>query len=263
MNLGVIMVETFSVPNNLLQELGSIDIQIRKIEEIHKKELQSFLDHFKDFFMLCEGVKPSAESILTVCPPSKNITKDKFCLGVYKAESLVGFIDLIKDYPREKVLTIGYLLVHPLYRSTGIGSLLVEFLYIWGQQQGFKKLRLRVQKQNARALAFWQKNKFKITKTITESLGEKLNTTDILERLIFPEKEVCHLYENISDWFDSTRERDGGEKKYLEIVKEFLSPEGAILDLGCGTGEPIAQFFIEKGFKVTGIDGSQRMIDKC
>ena len=47
--------------------------------------------------MLCEGVKPSAESILTVCPPSKNITKDKFCLGVYKAESLVGFIDLIKD----------------------------------------------------------------------------------------------------------------------------------------------------------------------
>ncbi|MEO8402022.1 MAG: class I SAM-dependent methyltransferase [Gammaproteobacteria bacterium] len=36
-----------------------------------------------------------------------------------------------------------------------------------------------------------------------------------------------------------------------------------ILDLGCGTGEPIAQFFIEKGFKVTGVDGSHKMIELC
>ena len=37
----------------------------------------------------------------------------------------------------------------------------------------------------------------------------------------------------------------------------------SVLDLGCGTGEPIAQFFINKDFKVTGVDGSKKMIALC
>ncbi|GAN17063.1 dTDP-3-amino-3,4, 6-trideoxy-alpha-D-glucopyranose [Legionella pneumophila] len=42
-----------------------------------------------------------------------------------------------------------------------------------------------------------------------------------------------------------------------------IPPKSLILDLGCGTGEPIAQFFIEKGFKLTGVDGSQKMVELC
>jgi trans-aconitate methyltransferase len=33
--------------------------------------------------------------------------------------------------------------------------------------------------------------------------------------------------------------------------------------VGCGTGEPIAQFFIEQGYLVTGIDASHVMIQLC
>ena len=35
---------------------------------------------------------------------------------------------------------------------------------------------------------------------------------------------------------------------------------GSVLDLGCGTGEPIARYLIERGFAVTGVDASPTMI---
>jgi 2-polyprenyl-3-methyl-5-hydroxy-6-metoxy-1,4-benzoquinol methylase len=34
----------------------------------------------------------------------------------------------------------------------------------------------------------------------------------------------------------------------------------AILDVGCGGGIPIAKYLVEKGFRVTGIDSSEKMI---
>ncbi|MFQ5818962.1 MAG: class I SAM-dependent methyltransferase [Candidatus Heimdallarchaeota archaeon] len=39
-----------------------------------------------------------------------------------------------------------------------------------------------------------------------------------------------------------------------------LSRRARILDVGCGTGVPFAQFLVEKGFQVVGIDISSRMV---
>jgi SAM-dependent methyltransferase len=36
-----------------------------------------------------------------------------------------------------------------------------------------------------------------------------------------------------------------------------------ILDIGCGTGEPIGWYLIENGYRVTGIDSSPGLIAKC
>ena len=36
---------------------------------------------------------------------------------------------------------------------------------------------------------------------------------------------------------------------------------GAVLDLGCGGGEPIARFLIDQGFSVTGVDAAGSQID--
>lgn len=44
---------------------------------------------------------------------------------------------------------------------------------------------------------------------------------------------------------------------------EHIAPHGNVLDVGCGTGYPIAQFLSARGFSVTGIDISQKMIDKA
>lgn len=35
---------------------------------------------------------------------------------------------------------------------------------------------------------------------------------------------------------------------------------GRLLDLGCGTGDPVCKFFIDKGWSVIGVDFSQKMI---
>ena len=40
-----------------------------------------------------------------------------------------------------------------------------------------------------------------------------------------------------------------------------IIPEGDILDIGCGTGYPLTHYLIEKKFKVTGIDASEKMIE--
>lgn len=43
-----------------------------------------------------------------------------------------------------------------------------------------------------------------------------------------------------------------------------LTPANArLLDLGCGNGAPIAAYFIEQGYRVTGVDSAQAMIARC
>ncbi|MBA2652988.1 MAG: class I SAM-dependent methyltransferase [Tatlockia sp.] len=75
--------------------------------------------------------------------------------------------------------------------------------------------------------------------------------------------KVYEVYDEIINWFDDARTKSLMESEYLNLLVNTISSKGTILDLGCGTGEPIAQFVIEKGFKVTGVDGSQKMIELC
>ncbi len=42
-----------------------------------------------------------------------------------------------------------------------------------------------------------------------------------------------------------------------------LSPNSRVLDIGCGTGYPIALYLSKQGFQVTGIDISEEMIKQA
>lgn len=75
--------------------------------------------------------------------------------------------------------------------------------------------------------------------------------------------DMSKNYEKIADWFDLHRNKSLMEKDYLDIVLKIIPKNGCVLDLGCGSGEPIAKYLIEHGCKVTGVDGSQRMIEFC
>ena len=46
----------------------------------------------------------------------------------------------------------------------------------------------------------------------------------------------------------------------LEELTTLIPPKSTVLDLGCGTGLPVAKFFMERGHFVTGIDLSDKMI---
>jgi len=74
-------------------------------------------------------------------------------------------------------------------------------------------------------------------------------------------ENVYKAYEKIASWMDEHRNRTLFEKPYLDHVISYLQPGGTVLDLGCGTGEPLGQYFIDAGFQVTGVDGSKKMLE--
>ncbi|KTD49022.1 methyltransferase [Legionella rubrilucens] len=74
--------------------------------------------------------------------------------------------------------------------------------------------------------------------------------------------KVYESYDKIVDWYDAHRSRELFEKPYLDAVCDDIRRSSKkILDLGCGTGEPIARHFIEQGFAITGVDASVKMIE--
>jgi 2-polyprenyl-3-methyl-5-hydroxy-6-metoxy-1,4-benzoquinol methylase len=51
------------------------------------------------------------------------------------------------------------------------------------------------------------------------------------------------------------------EKKHLDRFLAQIKKEGKVLDLGCGSGRPMASYILSQGFSVKGIDGSDKMIE--
>lgn len=73
---------------------------------------------------------------------------------------------------------------------------------------------------------------------------------------------VYDSYNRMGDWFDQKRSRDlSFEIHYLDKITSALPAGAKILDIGCGTGRPIAEYLLKRGFQVTGVDGSHKMIE--
>lgn len=69
------------------------------------------------------------------------------------------------------------------------------------------------------------------------------------------------VYEQHGLQYDAERSRLLFEKKWLRRFENLLPASAAILDAGCGGGEPIGRYFIEQGYKVTGIDFAAPMVE--
>lgn len=74
-------------------------------------------------------------------------------------------------------------------------------------------------------------------------------------------KQTRDVYERNATFFDEKRPKIFFEKGWVERFQALLFDNAKILDVGCGAGQPIAQYFIEQGFDVTGVDFSQNMLD--
>ena len=74
-------------------------------------------------------------------PPGKGYD-DKFYVGFFENDSLVGLMDLILDYPEKEISFIGL------------------FMILCLKSSGYKEIRLGVDKGNPQSYSFWTKNKF-------------------------------------------------------------------------------------------------------
>ena len=75
---------------------------------------------------------------------------------------------------------------------------------------------------------------------------------------------VIDLYEhNALDWDQRRGSNLVQERAWIERLVRLIPVGGSILDLGCGSGQPIAGYLIERGFAVTGIDSAPALISLC
>jgi SAM-dependent methyltransferase len=74
---------------------------------------------------------------------------------------------------------------------------------------------------------------------------------------------IIELYERRAYEWDADRGRSLFERPWLDRFAALLPPGAAILDIGCGSGEPIARHLIDRGFAVTGVDSSPTLISLC
>jgi SAM-dependent methyltransferase len=69
----------------------------------------------------------------------------------------------------------------------------------------------------------------------------------------------------IYDHFADTYEANRGLFDMSGILRPFFDglarPDGRLLDLGCGAGEPFPRFFLEHGWSVVGVDFSKKMLE--
>lgn len=68
-------------------------------------------------------------------------------------------------------------------------------------------------------------------------------------------------YDAIAGEWDRARESfHGDERRYLDTMLEGLTAPARILDLGCGTGRPMAEYVLARGHRVTGVDQSEALL---
>lgn len=75
--------------------------------------------------------------------------------------------------------------------------------------------------------------------------------------------DTIALYERHAQAFDQDRGKALFERGWLDKFRALAGEGRAILDIGCGSGEPIGQYLIAAGHPLTGVDSSARMIGMC
>jgi ubiquinone/menaquinone biosynthesis C-methylase UbiE len=76
-------------------------------------------------------------------------------------------------------------------------------------------------------------------------------------------ERIPAVYEAVAVEYDRARGGHLLERAYHERVLATLAPGSEVLDLGCGSGEPVARFYVEAGHRVTGVDVAPAMLALC
>jgi SAM-dependent methyltransferase len=78
-----------------------------------------------------------------------------------------------------------------------------------------------------------------------------------------PREIVRRGYDALSYRYRADQAGEGGYAGWLDLLRERLPARGAVLDLGCGAGVPVARALAAGGFTVTGVDLSDVQIRRA
>jgi trans-aconitate methyltransferase len=76
-------------------------------------------------------------------------------------------------------------------------------------------------------------------------------------------ERIAGLYERHAMAFVGLRGTSLVERSWLDRFAALMPSGGRVVDLGCGSGEPMASALIADGFRLTGVDSSETLIGLC
>jgi SAM-dependent methyltransferase len=74
---------------------------------------------------------------------------------------------------------------------------------------------------------------------------------------------ILNIYEKHAAAFAQKRSLQLMEKAWLDKFLLLMLRPGRVLDIGCGNGRPIAEYFIRHHAQITGVDGAQAMLERA
>ena len=74
-------------------------------------------------------------------------------------------------------------------------------------------------------------------------------------------EQVSGFYDTVAADYESAYGHSAGLLQFLQKALSLFKPASRILDVGCGTGAPVATTLAREGHKVTGIDITPAMIE--
>lgn len=127
------------------------------IKIIEENEISSILPYLK---MLNEKTDE-----VTLVSRLKEMTGHNYkCVGVYDNENLIGitgFWILYKHYVG-KHIEPDNVIIHPDYRSKGIGELMMNWLYTYAKNEGCLAVELNCYVSNHKGVRFWIQQGYRI-----------------------------------------------------------------------------------------------------
>ncbi len=88
-------------------------------------------------------------------------------------------------------------------------------------------------------------------------MSERDRATELAGRII------GHYERHACNWDADRREADWNDKPWHDRFIATLPSAASVLDLGCGSGSPVARYMVECGLHVTGVDASPTFISLC
>ncbi len=73
-------------------------------------------------------------------------------------------------------------------------------------------------------------------------------------------KNIIELYRKYAREWVALRGEGLYEKVWLDRLLALVPAQAQILDIGCGSGKPIAAYLLAQGYTVTGVDSSETML---
>lgn len=170
----------FSVPDHRISYLRSEDIPV----------IQHFLEQCNDFNILITGLPVSSNDSndLLLDHPKGVPLKNKLTIEIYNADNqLIAISDTIRDYPEPGIWWIGLLLILPIHRNKGLGSLVYKSMESWINRSGASDIMLGVIEENIPGKLFWTEMGFtEIQRRPKKKFGIKDHVVIVMKKHLSP-----------------------------------------------------------------------------